>query len=366
MVGRENFRVRDRDSPVTKEGLIFRVYGYQHPPKGCVCDVEYAPEEIYRTDDPRSIRKSSSGNYYKFFVDGGLRFVAKNYPQYQLNYEPLQRRLVGLTSDQITELRKPEEKLVSLLERSQIHGDKLLHSLQDVLDILTEHSSLHVSDFGVFGSMLHDFYHVDFSDIDLVIYGRKATKILRDTLREIYRDRSLNLINEFDYWTEWAEGRHWFFRDISLKEFCERSKQKMIYSIYKPPNVGRDFKVEFEPVRGWSEIKKEYDSGARIRSVGWVRAIAEILDDSDSFFIPSIYTIEVIKLISGPHYGPIEKINSFVEEFRGQADVGEKVLVEGNLEEVNDARGRTYQVTLTRVPNYYKQVLKSVSSSDFH
>jgi len=41
-----SLRLRDRDAITTKEGLIFRVYGYTHPLDGFVCDLEYAPAEF--------------------------------------------------------------------------------------------------------------------------------------------------------------------------------------------------------------------------------------------------------------------------------------------------------------------------------
>jgi predicted nucleotidyltransferase len=354
--------VRDRDSPVTAEGLIFRVYGYSHPARSCVCDVEYAPEEIYSTDDPRALRESSSGHYFKFYMDGGLRFAVRNYPQYQVFFDPLQKQLVGLTMEQMAELRRPEIRLSSLLSEGQSHQDKLMGALQGVLDTVTSHSTLHPSDFGVFGSVLHGFYHPDFSDLDFTVYGRRSTQILRETLQEIYRHHESSMTNEFEDWTKWAKGRHWNFTGISLKGFCEQCRKKMIYGVYKPEKLGRDFKVEFEPIRNWTEIKEQYDSAQRIKWIGWIRAIAEVTDDTDSFFMPSIYKIDVKRVLRGKNAGSIEQVASFVEEFRGQAEAGEKIIVEGNLEKVTDSKGEHYQVTLSRTPKYYRQVLKTASS----
>jgi predicted nucleotidyltransferase len=212
--------------------------------------------------------------------------------------------------------------------------------------------------------MLHGFYHPDFSDLDFTVYGRRNTETLRETLRDMYGASKQNLVNEFDECMKWAKGRHWNFRKICIEEFCQCCRRKMIYAIYRPEKASRDFKVEFEPVRDWSEICEQYDSDSRIRPIGWTRLIAEVLEDSDSFFIPSIYPIEVKKILSGLNAGPIERITSYVEEFRGQAEAGEKILVEGNLEKVTDSKGERYQITLTRAPNYYEQVLKPASSSD--
>jgi len=289
--------------------------------------------------------------------------VANNYPQYQLFDEPLQTKLVGLKSEQIVELRKPEVKLNSLLEKNQSSADKLLVALREVMDLVTSHSKLSQRDFGVFGSILHGFHNPDFSDLDFIVYGRRNTQILRETLRGIYDSPTLHFANEFDGAMKWTEGRHWYFEDMSLEEFCGLSKSKMIYGIYRSPKAKRNFKVEFEPVKEWTEINEKYDPDSRVRKIGWIRVIAEVLNDSDSFLMPSVYLIEVKKLLGGSSLGPIDHIISFVEEFRGQAEVGEKVLVEGSLEEVSDSEGRRYQITLTRTEDYYKQVLKPLPSS---
>jgi predicted nucleotidyltransferase len=356
--------MRDRDAPVTKEGLIFRVYGYSHPADGCVCDVEYAPEKIYSTSDSRAIREAPSGNYFKFYMDGGLRFVEERYPQYQVFYKPLNKRIVGLTFEQMSEVRKPEERLVSLLRKDQANNDKLIIALREVIDMVTNHSKLQPSDFGVFGSVLHGFYHPEFSDLDFIVYGRRTSQILRDTLRDIYGFHGSRMANEFDEWTKWAKGRHWYFRDLSIRDFCEQCRRKMIYAIYRSDKLGRGFKVEFEPVKDWSELRGEEDQELRIEKIGWVRAIAEVLDDADSFYMPSLYQVEIKKILKGINVGPIQQIISFVEEFRGQAEVGEKVIVEGNLEKVINRKGQYYQITLTRTSDYYKQVLRPVTSMD--
>ncbi|MEM1550917.1 MAG: hypothetical protein QXX56_04210 [Candidatus Bathyarchaeia archaeon] len=71
-----HIRLRDRDAIITPEGLIFRVLGYSHPSNGYICDVEYAPSEIYRSSNPKASeameRQSSTsfmgmrdGDYYR-------------------------------------------------------------------------------------------------------------------------------------------------------------------------------------------------------------------------------------------------------------------------------------------------------------
>ncbi|RLE80594.1 MAG: hypothetical protein DRJ36_02075 [Thermoprotei archaeon] len=343
-------KLRDRDAVVTSEGIIFRVYGYFHPPRAYVCDVEYAPSTIYRTDDPRAIRTGSGQTYYKFYADGGLRFVVENYPQYTVFYEPLGRRLVGVHEDQIVEIRKPDERLKRILKEPR---DELLEALHEVLGIVMDASGLKVSDFGVFGSLLHGFYHPSYSDLDLTVYGGEKIRRLREALKELYM-RGRIIQNEFAD-VDALRGKAWRFERYTTEEYIWHQRRKLIYGVYLG---NRKIKVEFEPVKDWSEIKNEYDPKCRITWVGWVKAKARIADDKDAPYIPSIYELENVRIIDGPRVADVKRVISYVEEYRLQAFKGEDVYVEGNLERVETPSEVYHQITLTYGPRYYEQVLK--------
>jgi predicted nucleotidyltransferase len=49
---------------------------------------------------------------------------------------------------------------------------------------------------------------------------------------------------------------------------------------------------------------------------------------------------------------------SYVEEFRLQVETGERVVVRGNLEEVETRNGSFHQITLSYGREYFDQVLK--------
>ena len=134
----------------------------------------------------------------------------------------------------------------------------------------------------------------------------------------------------------------------------------MIYGLYDDrKSSGRIIKAEFEPVKAWSEIKYEYDPKARIMQKGWVKIKARVTADDDGPFIPSVYGIEPLEVLSGPKEAlEATRVFSYMEEFRQQAQNDETVIVEGNLEEVQSPKGSFHQVTLTYCPRYYEQVLK--------
>lgn len=349
-------RFRDRDAPVTQEGIIFRTYGYTHPPSACFCDVEYAPAAIYTTKDPRAIRTGSEGIFYKFYFDGGLQFVQKRYPTYQLHHKALNRKLVGIQQGQAVEVRRPEARLQEILRNPP--DDKLIATLLEVLDLVTDHSQLKPSQFGVFGSLCHNFYHVDYSDIDLIIYGQAGLRELRETLSDFYQQASFPIQNEFKDWDFRSSSKHWHFTSYSLQEYPAYELRKLIYAVIRSKKIGRPVKIEFEPVKNWSEIQNEYDKPLQITRVDWIKVVARVTDATSAFNMESIYEIEVLEVLDGPTPDDIVRILSFVEEFRGQVQKDEIILVEGHLEKVTLRNRSFHQITLSYGPNYYAQTLK--------
>ncbi|MEM2454354.1 MAG: hypothetical protein QXL85_01775 [Candidatus Bathyarchaeia archaeon] len=99
-----HIRLRDRDAIITPEGLIFRVLGYSHPSNGYICDVEYAPSEIYRSSNPKAFRSDGKTVFYKFYGDEGWRLLSERYPKYMLDYRPLGRRVIGVRYEAIREV----------------------------------------------------------------------------------------------------------------------------------------------------------------------------------------------------------------------------------------------------------------------
>jgi predicted nucleotidyltransferase len=349
--------LRDRDAIVTKEGLIFRVFGYTHPCDAYICDAEYAPENIFKSDNPKAFRNQGQNVFYKFYDDEGWKFVEKSFPQYTVLHEMLQKKVIGVDRLAISEVRKPEKELKKLIQAEP--RDNLLAAVRDVLDVAVDQCGMPVERFGVFGSLLHGFYHPRFSDIDLIIYGKENVARLRKTLQELYEAHSSQLRNEFET-DESIRGKVWRFRNFTPKDFLWHQQRKLIYSLFRSKEDRRTIKTEFEPVKGWREVCNEYDVATRVLQIGWVRMLARVKDDSDAPFIPSVYQIEPLKILEGRKGAhQAERIVSYMEEFRMQAFRDETIYVEGNLEEVVANENNFFQVTLTYCPRYYEQVLKA-------
>jgi predicted nucleotidyltransferase len=181
---------------------------------------------------------------------------------------------------------------------------------------------------------------------------------MRETLEALYADGASGFRNEFGT-DEAMRGKQWRFKNFSVKEFVWHQRRKQIYGLFDAAESGRIIKAEFEPVKAWSEIASEYHPETRILQKGWVKLNARVVDDADAAFIPSVYGIEPLEVVSGAREAlEAVRVFSYMEEFRLQAKKDEKVYVEGNLEEVVSPKGSFHQVTLTYCPRYYEQVLK--------
>ena len=354
-------RLRDRDAIVTREGLIFRVFGYSHPQHAFICDAEYASANIFTSKDPRALRNGGNQVFYKFYNDEGWKLIFSQFPQYTVFHEMLGQKVVGVNQEDIAEARKPEERLRVLVEADPKDG--LHDAMQRVLNMVLQGSSLSVANFGVFGSMLHGFHHPKFSDIDLIVYGRKENVKMRETLQALYADDLSGFRNEFET-DETVKGKQWRLKNYSVKEFLWQQKRKLIYGLFNDAKSGRTIKTEFEPVKEWREIASEYDSKTRILRKGWVKINARVIADNDAPFIPSVYGIEPLEVLSGTRDAlEAVRVISYMEEFRLQAQKDETVCVEGNLEEVATPNGSYHQIALTYCPRYYEQVLKVAASN---
>lgn len=348
--------LRDRDAIVTKEGLIFRVFGYSHPERSYVCDAEYASSKIFNSTDPRAPRGLGQDGFFKFYEDQGFRFIQEKYPRYMIFHEMLGRKVVGVNVKDISMVRKPENALFELAGTTP--KDNLHRAMQRILENVLQCSKLDLTDFGVFGSLLHKFYHSQFSDIDLIIYGEGNLARLLESLQGFYESEVSSLRNEFAT-DQSVTGKNWRFTNLSLKEYLWHQQRKLIYSLFEDSASGRTVKTEFEPVKNWREIRNDYDPETKIVSKGWTSIRARILDDTESPFVPSIYDIEPLEVSEGSKQAiEVNRVVSYLEEFRLQAKCDETVEVTGNLEELAGPHGHSFQITLTYCPRYYEQVLK--------
>jgi len=310
---------------------------------------------LNRSEDPRALRDGLPTKYYKFYFDGGLKFAMSHTTPYRLVHKPLGLEMVGVKDRQLSRVVRPERRLQELLETE---GDPLIEACEEVLNLVTDSSSLKLGDFGVFGSLAHGFHNPKHSDIDLIIYGKRELWELRAALKGLYRGGQLR--NEFEDWTPEDPPAHWNFTHYAKEDYGVAQRRKGIYAVYPSEGLNRDVKVEFEPVRRWDEVTNEYGSTRRIDPLGRVQAVGEMLSGEEGGFMPAIYPVRLGEISSDIDCRDVLRVVSFVEEFRLQIETGEVALIRGNLERVEREDGAFHQITLSYGEDYFDQVLKPV------
>ena len=97
-----NIKLRDRDAIQTAEGLIFRVFGYSHPPDAYICDAEYASQKSSNQPTQEHHEQAPNQTFYKFYNDEGMKLIAKQFQKYTIFHEMLRQKIVGINQEDIT------------------------------------------------------------------------------------------------------------------------------------------------------------------------------------------------------------------------------------------------------------------------
>ncbi|MGB9623159.1 MAG: hypothetical protein ACPL07_04860, partial [Candidatus Bathyarchaeia archaeon] len=82
--------------------------------------------------------------------------------------------------------------------------------------------------------------------------------------------------------------------------------------------------------------------------------------DEESGFMPSIYLVVPLRTDPNVAHG-VERVVSYMEEFRLQVETGEIAQVIGRLEKV-ETRSRCFnQITLSQGEGYFVQIIKLIN-----
>ncbi|MFW9943511.1 MAG: nucleotidyltransferase domain-containing protein [Candidatus Sifarchaeia archaeon] len=352
--------LRDRDLILTEPGIFFRVYGYWHPPEGYVCDPEYVPMSIFKSDTllDRRIRKKG---YCKFYGPEGVEFVSEKYPDFTVHYPPLDTSLVGVRHPDISEVLRTDTGLKEMLASPP--DDLLADLLVELIDHLVDNTSLRQSDLGIFGSLLAGIYHPQYSDLDITVYGKKKFEELRPLLLEWYAEPDGYLANEFVVEVEQFLEKPSPFTAITREEIIAHHRRKGIYGIL--PGVRDPFlKVEFEPIRRFEEIDSLVED-AIMTPGNRITVKARITEHDGGYYMPSEYGIETLEVLEGnPSASPTRVLN-YIEQFRMMAFRDEEVLVSGVLEHVERKSTEYEQIAISYVPGWEANVLKTIDAVEY-
>ncbi|MEM2740378.1 MAG: hypothetical protein QXQ29_06225 [Candidatus Bathyarchaeia archaeon] len=317
-------RILDGDVIHSRDGFIFYVFGYEHPPDRAIAFLKYIPKEYsdelrieylryeWMFKGRRYVRPTSlyTASNYKCMIE----FFEKHYPEYVYDCPVNGRRLIAVPKDLIEDIYYPDEGLRKILGISSL--PPICRVAVELIELISRVSGVGLDNFGLHGSLLLGMESEN-PDIDVAIYGWQNYRMVKQALGELEAKGYLKILyeNSLDY----------------------RRRNRCIF---------RNYRAVFNAVRKPWEVHEVYGSVIR-KSVKHVRFRAMVRNTSESIFRPAIYMIQ--------GYTPLDDSSRIAKEdtpwllvsmvgvYRDVIDEGSLIEVSGLLEREYLPDGRPYR-----------------------
>ena len=315
----EEWLPRDGEAVLTREGFLFYVFGYEHPPDRVIAFLKYIPTEysglfpLRYLDRRWSMRGISLSRPEKLYTPENyskiIETFKENFPEYLYLCPMRSKLLLSVPKDRIKEVFIPRIQLRKILQKNDRDG--LQELAVEFIDLLSEESGLPSDSFGIHGSLSLGM-HSSLSDIDLVIYGSKEFRTVERVVRKLVSAGKVSYVFTKRY------------------DHCKRQRGR-----YK----GRLF--VFNATRQMKEIRNDYGK-YRYKPLQPLRFRCLVTGDSEAMFRPSIYQIGAYRPLNSQ--SEIEekrlpsRLVSMIGYYRNIARKDEEVEVSGILEEVEEIK----------------------------
>jgi predicted nucleotidyltransferase len=327
----EEYRVRqfrDKDFIEDVDGAIFCVIGNIHPPDRVISYLKYVPGfrgEAVRVKWSRDGKSFSRvlPNYSALGVlkvQEYLKSICSNYVYFDpyMNIE-----FIAVPREKIAKHFLPELRLGEIISGARDPLEE--HALRLVKTICRE-SNVDVGSIGITGSILLKIHNLQYSDIDLVTYGRESSVKIREAVKKLLEEESYGFHRpKGDMLKQWAEeiAR---IHPLRIDEAVKLYSTKWNRAIFQ----GRQFSIH--PV---NTEKEEYGRFKYIPK-GIVRIRCQVVDDKDSIFLPCKYIVKNVYFLEGKWVSEIREVVSYEGLYCDIASAGETITVQGKLEEAED------------------------------
>ena len=313
--------------------LYFTTVGNVHPKDRVLSYLKYIPDKSGKWGRRRKYRRAMEA-YSTLQIGQCLDFLERNYPQYVFHSNLQNLTFSAVPKKFITEHYQPERKLQQLLRKHRL--DSLEKKTVDLVHVLADESGVDLRGFGVTGSVLLGIHRVEFSDIDLTIYGRPSSLALRDALIHIFQNKQSSIrrfsAKKLSQISE-TEARVHHLTPFEARRIYERKWNRGEF---------QDTFFSIHPVKTECEVSEKYGDRTYLPS-GMVTVKAEISDSSEAFFMPATYGVRGVKMLEGSVAKNIREIVSYEGLFADIASEGEEVICRGKLEQIGDRKeGETY------------------------
>jgi len=314
-----------------QDHLFFDIKGIHHPSDRKICFLRFYPDQNGdRIKDGIKFKKIYS-------LDERYSKLREEYPQYLFFSKNFDLELQGVKLEDIKQIYTPRTYFKKLKDKNELTETEI--QSKNLCELLIHKSDIPENSIGISGSPMIGLNKKS-SDIDIVIYGTQVSLEFQDKLKSIFQaSNNCRMYNLEEYRTHynWRVGGS----DISFNDFLKSEKRKL--------HQGKFYGIEFfiryiKSPEDWNGTYYDY----KFKNLGRIKIKAKITDSTNSIFTPCSYKIERLKVIESKiitkniNLKNLNEINSFRGRFCEQASKGDKVLVEGKLEEITFRNDKSY------------------------
>jgi len=329
-------RYRDKDYVQTTEEYLFCVVGPVHPSDRVIAYLKYVPDPSGRWGKTEArFRRVLRGYTTPALVE--TLGILESHPDYLYESSVLGIKMSAVPLKRILVHFRPEEKMSQL--RSMKRPDALQRKVVDLADLVSDESGVPIESLGITGSVLLDIHQV-FSDIDLVVYGMRDSRLMKETLIRLFEEQGSPILR---FSGEMAEK--WCREKVANLPLTYEEAQAILETKWgRGQFEGTMFSVH--PVKIEEEVSGRYGDRT-FRSLGLVTIEATVCDSSEADFLPSIYKVRDAKIVEGTEVPNICEVASYDGLYGGIAGEGESIVAHGKLERVTDKKlGKQYHRVL--------------------
>jgi len=309
---------KDRDFVETQEGLIWCVVGYLHPPNGYTAYLKYSPggKGPWKKGGVAYSRMIAFYNVQS--MESTYGFIETHHPEYLVQCPVRNIRIPLVPKHRVKKYYRPQERLREVRRSPR---DPLEERLSRLVELL-EGAGVPAGSLGVTGSILTSIHNAEISDIDLTVYGYKASKKAQESLQRLGEEGEIHAPSPMER-GKWVERRS--TREAVDRETLERfASRRWNIGFFE----GTFFSVH--PTRLDEEIQETYGENT-YHKLDEVEGEAVVADARESIFSPAVWRLEDCTLEG------VERLVSFESLYGGMFREGERISFRGVLEEV---RGR--------------------------
>jgi predicted nucleotidyltransferase len=332
-------RVREGDFVESKEGWIFDVKGLVHPLDGVIAFVRYIPDE-------QGDRARRGVKYRKIYdLSERYDFLRKHRPQYLRYDKVLDAWLNEVPVNNVAHHYTPKQKTRHLLGNT--HLDAVETQTLEFIKLLNEVTHTSLEHFGVSGSVLVGLHSIQ-SDIDLVVYGRENSVVVRAALKKLLQEEEVVTA----YGRERLRSRYnerQRSTPVSFNDYVFHEARKPFQGFFG----GREFFIRY--VKEWREVTERYGDIV-YRNAGYATVKGRVVDASEGLFTPCTYALADVEVMAGGK-ALVTEISSFRGRFCDQAARGEWIVAHGKLERVTTQGQTHYRLLLGSSPRDYMVTL---------